>query len=197
MTTPVDLDRLDALNRAATPHPWLVVWGSKLPHIKAENGAYIVEIGQKQYRNGPDAELIVALRNSYPQIAAELRAFREHVEASHNGYHESMGVDRPATHLDGLKELIGEGMALADLEMRAELRALRAEIERLRAAARQFADRVVLVEQRAEERDGACLRCWPDHASIQEQIRETSPDFVCARHEAEDWIALDAAAGGA
>ena len=92
MTTPVDLDRLDALHRAATPGPWEVTGWEAGSHGHNHD---TVCIGGPNHR-APDYfltgdvrdtpkrkanhDLIAALRNSYKPMAAEIRALRAEVE---------------------------------------------------------------------------------------------------------------------
>lgn len=61
----------------------------------------------------------------------ELLALRRYIESKHNGYDEesrkAMGMQKPATHLDALRQLVEEH---EDLE-RMELRDARAEVERV------------------------------------------------------------------
>ena len=58
---------------------------------------------------------------------AELAALHARIEQSHNGYQEtgkSLGMERPASHLIALGELLTEQVELADSETRAALRGI-------------------------------------------------------------------------
>lgn len=91
MSERVDLSALDALAEAATEGPWRVeqdtdlIW-SHDPDRPSDIGLPIIEGKSPSYwqKGKPDwderyanAALIVALRNAYPALAAELRALRE------------------------------------------------------------------------------------------------------------------------
>jgi hypothetical protein len=96
-TEPVDLDRLDALHKAATPGPWEVCdygdfWAvNEVTTISLANRVFDDGSGGGEY--GPECsedtrDFIIALRNAYPAMAEELRRLRklvrEYAEARDN-----------------------------------------------------------------------------------------------------------------
>jgi hypothetical protein len=82
-----DLDRLEKLEKAATPGEWHLQKGERETHFdKTEeyyvSPAWIKEIGKidmDEYvgMNDDDAALIVALRNAAPEMLADLRRLRD------------------------------------------------------------------------------------------------------------------------
>lgn len=116
MTIPVDLDRLDALEKAATPGPW--EWHFEDASVLAINGpghledhvlwAQVCPACQKSggrctAPSDADANAIVRLRNAYPAMSAELRALRAEVER--------LRAVRDAAEpcCDALRDIAGDG----------------------------------------------------------------------------------------
>ncbi len=75
--TPADINQLRDLLAQATPGPWAVHYGYKLPHIKADDGRYILEAGTVYGpRTKADAALIVAAMNALPSLLDEVERLR-------------------------------------------------------------------------------------------------------------------------
>ena len=75
--TPEALDRLEAMEKAATPRPWRVFDGT--PCIGAEAGgvAHCGMVRQPQAMQAIHAALIVAARNALPDLIAEIRRLKK------------------------------------------------------------------------------------------------------------------------
>jgi hypothetical protein len=86
MTAPVDTDHIDALSQAATAGPWVIHEANRYDHIKTESGRYVCEPIRPPRMQRNDVALIVALRNSWPSLSAELKAARAVVEAARKVY---------------------------------------------------------------------------------------------------------------
>jgi len=92
-----DLEALEALEKAATPGPWKLCSCGKCGQIHAMN----LDMGviSPAYDDGsgfpcvsalrpaemvPNADLVVALRNAFKAMEAELRARREYMDLNHD-----------------------------------------------------------------------------------------------------------------
>jgi len=81
-TNPVDLDALDALHKDATPGPWHrepLYWTMRIVEKAGHDVAEGLPDGTMwpRWPSRDDADYIVALRNAYPALSAELRRLRE------------------------------------------------------------------------------------------------------------------------
>ena len=86
--TEVDLDKLEALEKAATPDPWELQTEREMGDYGSVIGEYLTGIGTRlcevvvyndDYGNQVvhNAQLIVTLRNAAPTLLAEVRLLRE------------------------------------------------------------------------------------------------------------------------
>ena len=108
MTAPTDLDALDALHAAGTAGEWGICREELSRDFSDEEqeAAFPRTIGPLSYIEHDsddvdvveaDAALIVALRNAYPAIAAELRRARKIEAAARALAHEVNRVERGQT----------------------------------------------------------------------------------------------------
>ena len=78
-----DLDKLDELERAATPAPWTeekLCDGRR--YLKHEEDCITISVGIIAKES--DCDFLAALRNDYPEMAAELRRLRAEYEQQCN-----------------------------------------------------------------------------------------------------------------
>lgn len=83
----IDLDKLEELERSATPRPWHLAGGTIDDDTTAmiEHGSY--DVGEC---SNEDASLLCTLRNALPALIAELRAARAVVDAAKGLYSLSL-----------------------------------------------------------------------------------------------------------
>ena len=89
MMAELDLDKLEALEKAATPGPWGLQTEKEMGDYGSVIGEYLTGIGTRlcevvvyndDYGNQVvhNGQLIAALRNAAPALLAEVRQLREH-----------------------------------------------------------------------------------------------------------------------
>ena len=78
----VDIDKLEALEKAATPRPW--EWfqepGNWSPLIVS--GALALFTAQDEHPEDPDNRFVIEVRNAFPELLAEVRELRGIAEAA-------------------------------------------------------------------------------------------------------------------
>jgi len=79
----IDLDKLEQLEKAATPGPWVSVLRSLCTIKDCRADAYGIvkptEDGDCIFQDG-NAELIAAVRNALPELLAEIRRLRQELK---------------------------------------------------------------------------------------------------------------------
>lgn len=209
---PVDLDALDALHAKATPGPWVAEWNDHDDHeagidiiqrrgLKGGCRVALVEWDLHEECIRFDAELIAALHNAYPAMAAEIRALRLDLTAIDNAIADR-GIAEVSCMLPIAERVSNIISELKD--WRHEAATANADVERLtqeRDNAESVAVRATLRAEKAEgeaqmlraevERLREVADLARQHVMASDHDSECRDDrgCVCGKFELEDAIA--------
>ena len=81
--TAVDLDKLEALEKAATPGPWAPDWNDPRSIFSQDGTGRVI----CKPRDWQDVDFLVALRNAFPELLGEVRELRGIADAA-RVYHD-------------------------------------------------------------------------------------------------------------